>query len=427
MLGAGSPLADWLTWLESLSAHEIDMGLDRVEQVLERLALVIPDTVFHVAGTNGKGSCVAMLDALLGAAGTRVGCYTSPHVHRYNERIRFNGQEADDETIIAAFERIEAVRDGVPLTYFEYGTIAALVVFADARVDVAVLEVGMGGRLDAVNAVEPSAGLITNIALDHCDWLGNDIESIGFEKAGIMRRDKPVVFGSRDVPGSVVDHAESIDAQLILAGRDYDWSCEEASWSWQGARQKMVGLEPPALQGEHQIGNAAAVLALLESAGYSDVLTEPRVNAAMTSLALPGRMQRVTAGARWILDVAHNPAAASALAGVLRQCKKHARTVAILGLLDDKDVEGVVTPLVGVVDDWIAVTADSPRAIPAGELARQVANLANAGCLVAESLRDAIDHAQDIATTDDRIVVTGSFYLVGPALHLLDIYSPRTS
>jgi len=401
------------------------MGLERVEQVFERLTLDVPDTVFHVAGTNGKGSCVAMLDALLGATGIRVGCYTSPHVHRYNERIRVDGQEADDETIIAAFERIEAVRDGVPLTYFEYGTIAALVVFADARVDVAVLEVGMGGRLDAVNAVEPNAGLITNIALDHCDWLGNDVDSIGFEKAGIMRRDKPVVFGSRDVPASVVDHARSIDAQLVLAGRDYDWSCEETSWSWRGAGRKMVGLAPPALQGEHQIGNAAAVLALLESAGYSDVLTEPQVNAAMTGLMLPGRMQRVTADARWILDVAHNPAAASALAGVLRQCKKHPRTVAILGLLDDKDVVGVVAPLVGLVDDWIAVTADSPRAIPVSELARQIANLANAGCLAAESLRQAIDHAQAIATADDRIVVTGSFYLVGPILS--DIYSPRTS
>jgi len=425
MTEAGSPLAVWLTRLESLSAHEIDMGLERVEQVLERLALDIPGTVLHVAGTNGKGSCVAMLDALLGTTGARVGCYTSPHVHRYNERIRVDRQEANDETIVAAFERIEAVRNDVPLTYFEYGTIAALVVFADANVDVMVLEVGMGGRLDAVNAVEPDAGLITNIALDHCDWLGNDIESIGFEKAGIMRRDKPVVFGSRDVPGSVVEHAESIGAQLILAGRDYDWSCKEASWSWQGAEQVLDELEQPALQGEHQVGNAAAVLALLEATGYLSALTESQVNAAMASLALPGRMQRITADARWILDVAHNPAAASALAGVLRRCKQHPRTIAILGLLDDKDVEGVVAPLVGLVDDWIAVTADSPRAIPAGELARRIANLINAGCLAAESLRHAIDHARAIATADDRIVVTGSFYLVGPVLS--DIYSPRTS
>ena len=417
MIETGSPLADWLTWLESLSPNEIDMGLERVEQVLERLTLDIPDTVFHVAGTNGKGSCVVMLEALLSGTGTRVGCYTSPHVQRYNERIRIDGQDADDETIVAAFERIEAVRDGVPLTYFEYGTIAALVAFADAEVDIAILEVGMGGRLDAVNAGEPNAGLITNIALDHCEWLGNDVDSIGFEKAGIMRPDKPVVFGSRDVPGSVVDHARSINARFILAGRDYNWSREQDGWSWQGGGRELAGLEPPALPGEHQIGNAAAVLALLESAGYSDVLTVPRVNAALSALTLPGRMQRVTAGARWILDVAHNPAAASALADVLRQCNKHVRTVAILGLLDDKDVEGVVNPLVGLVDDWIAVTADSPRAIPAGELARQIANLANAGCVIAESLREATAHARAITTPDDRIVVTGSFYLVGPILN----------
>jgi len=428
MNNAGSPLADWLIRLESLSPHEIDMGLERVEKILERLALDIPNTVFHVAGTNGKGSCVVMLAALLEPTGASVGCYTSPHVHRYNERIRVDGRVADDETIIAAFERIAAVRDGMPLTYFEYGTIAALVVFADAKVDVAILEVGMGGRLDAVNAVEPEAGLITNVALDHCDWLGNDIESIGLEKAGIMRREKPVVFGSPDVPGSVVDHARSIGARLVLAGRDYHWSLEDDGWSWRGAARELRGLELPLLQGEHQVGNAAAVLALLESAGYADVLTVRRVNAAMTRLQLDGRMQRVTAGAHWLFDVAHNPAAASALAGVLRKCHRHPRTIAVVGLLDDKNVEGVVTPLAGLVDDWIAVTAASPRALPAGELARRISNLTNAGCLVAETLQQALDYAQATAAADDRIIVTGSFYLVGPALrHVHELYSPRTS
>jgi dihydrofolate synthase/folylpolyglutamate synthase len=425
MIAAGLPLADWLTRLESLSAHEIDMGLERVEQVLQRLDLEIPDTVFHIAGTNGKGSCVAMLEALLRTTGARVGCYTSPHVHRYNERIRVEGQEAEDTAIIAAFERIEAVRENVPLTYFEFGTIAALVVFADADLDVAILEVGMGGRLDAVNAVEPDAGLITNVSLDHCDWLGNDVESIGFEKAGIMRPDKPVVFGSREVPRSVIEHADSIGAPFVLAGKDYDWSSEGGSWSWRSAGRTLSGLERPALQGEHQIVNAAAVLALLEAAGYEAALTESLVSPALAEVSLDGRMQRVTAGARWIFDAAHNPAAASALADVLRRCDKHSRTIAILGLLNDKDVEGVVTPLLGLVDDWVAVTADSARAVPAGKLARRIADLANAGCLAAESLRQAIDHVQALATAEDRVLVTGSFYLVGPVLS--DIYSPRRS
>lgn len=414
-----SPLAAWLSQLESLSAREIELGLERVEEVLGRLSLDLPQTVFHVAGTNGKGSCVAMLEALLSGTGARIGCYTSPHIQHYNERIRVAGQDADDDTIIAAFERIEAVRDGVALTYFEYGTLAALVVFTEKDVDIAILEVGMGGRLDAVNAVEPDVGLITNVSLDHCDWLGNDIETIAFEKAGIMRRNKPVIFGARDVPRSVIDHAKSTGAELLVAGRDYDWSSESDGWSWQGSGRQLTGLRAPAMQGEHQIANAAAVLTLLEAAGFTEVLEETLVSAAFATLQLEGRVQRLDSGAHWLLDVAHNPAAAVALANVLREDPREGRTIAVLGLLDDKDVAGVVSPLVGLVDDWIAVTADSPRAIGAGELARQVANLANAGCLAAESIQQALDHAQAIAGNEDQTLVTGSFYLVGPVLGLV--------
>jgi len=247
MNDAGTPLAAWLTRLESLSAREIDLGLERVEQVLDRLQLELPKTVLHVAGTNGKGSCVAMLEGVLRRTGGSVGCYTSPHVFRYNERIRVDGTEAGDETIVGAFERIEAVRDDVPLTYFENGTLAALVVFAEQGVDIAILEVGMGGRLDAVNAIEPDAGLITNVSLDHCDWLGEDIESIAFEKAGIMRAGKPVVFGDRVVPAAITRHAANIEAGLIRAGEDYDWSASATSWEWRGASHELTGLELPAL------------------------------------------------------------------------------------------------------------------------------------------------------------------------------------
>ncbi len=419
MNAARTPLSDWLSRLEILSPHEIDLGLDRVEIVLRRLALEPPKSVFHIAGTNGKGSSVAMLEAILRTSGTRVGSFTSPHISRYNERIRIDGNEASDAQIVAAFERVEAARGDEELTYFVFGTLAALVVFAKTGIDTAILEVGMGGRLDAVNAVEPDAGLITNISLDHCDWLGNDIETIAFEKAGIMRKNKPVIFGAREVPRSILKYADEIGAHLLAAGRDFDWSSDGSQWSWRGSKHRLDRLDLPALPGEHQVCNAAAVLALIESAGLEDLLREELINKALGHVRLDGRMQELESGAHWLLDVAHNPAAATELANTLRAESHTARTVAIIAMLDDKDVEGVVQPLADQVDYWIAVTADSPRAIDAGELARRVANTTNAACQVADSLDAAIGLAQELANPADRVLVTGSFYLVGPVLEHL--------
>ena len=425
MNAVGTPLSDWLARLETLSPREIDMGLERVQRVFERLAIAPPRTVFHVAGTNGKGSSVAMLESLLRKTDARVGSYTSPHIRRYNERIRVDGDEAGDEQIVAAFEQIEKVRENDMLTYFEYGTLAAMLVFVDVGIDIAILEVGMGGRLDAVNAIEPDAGLITNISLDHCDWLGNDIEAIAMEKAGIMRKDEAIIFGSRQVPQAIFDRAADVNAQLIVAGRDYDWSREGDNWSWRGLTHGLKCLVLPALQGKHQIDNAAAVLALLEAAGYADLLREEIVNSCVAELRLDGRMQRVDADARWLLDVAHNPAAATALADALRAETQVGHTVAIVGMLDDKDVEGIVAALASSVDHWIAVTADNPRGIDADELGRRVANAANSACLVAESIDVALSRARKLTTAKDRILVTGSFYLVGPVL--TELYSRRKS
>jgi len=416
-------LPDWLARLETLSPREIDLGLGRVDQILERLALTRPKHVFHVAGTNGKGSCVALLEALLRHDGACIGSYTSPHIIRYNERIRIDGREASDEQIVAAFERIEALRGNVPLTYFEYGTLAALVVFADANVDTAILEVGMGGRLDAVNAVEPDAGIITNISLDHCGWLGEDIETIAVEKAGIMRRGKPIVFASRKMPRTIKERAKAIRAKLIAAGHDYDWSGGHEGWTWSGSQQQLLNLKRPALPGEHQLENAAGVLAMLEVAGRSDLLQVDIVNDALSGLQLAGRMQRIDGTHRYLLDVAHNAAAAQALASTLGEQARSGQTVAIIGMLDDKDVAGIVTPLLSYVDRWIAVTADSTRAIESGELARQVANLANKACLAAESLSQALEEAESLTSGDDQVLVTGSFYLVGPVLS--ELYSRR--
>ena len=364
-----------------------------------------------------------MLESLLRHNGFRVGCYTSPHILRYNERIRIDGVEVPDEEIIAAFEQIEAVREDEALTYFEFGTLAALVVFAKAGVDTLVLEVGMGGRLDAVNAVEPTAGIITNIALDHCEWLGDNIAAIAVEKAGIMRRDKSVIFSAREIPPAIFDRASETGAKLLVAGRDFDWQVDGNYWSWQGATHDFEGLARPSLAGEHQLANAAGVLALIEAAGLEELLNSDAISTSLQRVRLDGRLQKISANGNWIVDVAHNPDAARVLAAALQADGHTGKTVAILGMLDDKDVEGVVAHLADEVDHWIAVTADSQRAFSADELGRRVANASNTACLVADSLIAAMDRAQELTNADDRVLVTGSFYLVGPALNQL--YSRR--
>jgi dihydrofolate synthase/folylpolyglutamate synthase len=423
--GTALPLSEWLARLETISSREIDLGLERVARVLDKLALPQARRVFHIAGTNGKGSSVAMLESMLRGSGARIGCYTSPHISEFNERIRIDGKDASDEQIISAFERVEAVRGDEELTYFEFSTLAALVVFADTGMDTLILEVGMGGRLDAVNAVEPTAGLITNIALDHCAWLGETIEAIAFEKAGIMRPDKPVVFGAREVPRAILGHASDINARLQVAGRDYDWQVDGETWSWRGQGCKLDGLATPALAGKHQVSNAAAVLALLEAVGATDVLQADKVSAALGNVRLDGRIQEISNATRWIVDVAHNPAAAEVLGRALSDEGHNGQTIAIVGMLDDKDVEGVVAHLQPHVDKWIAVAADSHRAISADELARRVANETGRACLVGESLESVIELAEELAGSEDRVLLTGSFYLVGPALKQL--YSRRYS
>jgi len=412
MLSTGSSLSDWLTWLETLHPEEIDLGLERVQKILGRLDLQLPEHVLVVAGTNGKGSSVAMADALLRAAGYRVGAYTSPHIIDYNERITVGGSFAGDRDIVSAFESVEAVRDGVPLTYFEYGTLAAAVVFANANLDVWILEVGMGGRLDATNAIDPTGVLITNVALDHCEWLGDDIETIAAEKAGVMRAGIPAVFGDVGVPEAVTRHADAIGAPLLLRGHDFT----------------LDGIPQPGLSGEFQVGNAAAVLALLDAAGLA-AATEPGLVAnVLPALQLTGRGQSVEKdGISWLLDVAHNSAAAAVLAQTLAVDAGDGRTIAIIAMLADKDVEGVVGELNEHIDQWVAVQADSPRAITAGELARRIANAAGRPCQIADSVADAMQSARRDATINDRILATGSFFLVGPVLEELGLYSrPRS-
>lgn len=415
-------LDDWLAWLETLSPREIDLGLERVQDVLARLDLGRPGRVVHVAGTNGKGSCAAMLEALFRARGENVGCYTSPHVLAYNERIRVNGAPAIDADIVAAFETVEAVRQDVPLTYFEYGTLAALVAFERARVESAVLEIGLGGRLDAVNAVEPDGGIITNVTLDHCDWLGPDVETIAREKAGIMRPGKPLVFGSATVPQAIRDEARRTGADLRLAGRDFGYARDPrdpARWFWHGRDAALEGLHMPSLFGSVQLANASVVLAAAEALGVLDGVQTEAIDAAFAGLRIPGRFQWVDTGRKWLLDVAHNADAARVLADSLAEHGHPGPIMAVIGVLADKDAAAIVSALAPRIDRWIAVRPDSERATDPASLAAMIANRCNKPCLVMETPGDALRYAGEHASADTLVVVTGSFYTVGPALEYL--------
>jgi dihydrofolate synthase/folylpolyglutamate synthase len=433
MLSASTPLSDWLTWLETLSPKEIDLGLERVQAVLARLSLDFPQHILLIGGTNGKGSSVATSAALLAAAGYRFGAYTSPHIIDFNERIAIDGVAASDTTISAALYRVESVRRDAALTYFEFGTLAAMTVFAEANLDVWILEVGMGGRLDATNVIEPTASLITNVSLDHCDWLGDDVESIAFEKAGIMREGVATVFASGTVPETIRQQAEEVGAELLLSGRDFRYEVQESGcWDWRGRDLALDNLPAPGLRGAFQYENVAAVFALLEAAGLRRALQPGRVSRVLPDLRLSGRMQSITrADTNWLLDVAHNPAAASRLAETLRadaeSGKRGGDLWAIVGLLDDKDVEGVIAALDPCVDHWIAVTASGARALPAEELARRVSNASGRPCRIIPRMDQAMQFAQRNVAPTDTVLVTGSFYTVGPALHELQLYSPPTS
>jgi dihydrofolate synthase/folylpolyglutamate synthase len=417
-------LADWLAWLETLSPREIDLGLDRISAVLERMQPARPQLVIHVAGTNGKGSTVEMLRQFLMAAGRRVGAYTSPHLCRYNERIRVDDRYATDAEILAAFEKVEASRQGVPLTYFEYGTLAAIAVFEACDVDAAVLEIGLGGRLDAVNAIEPDAGIITNISLDHADWLGSDLEGIAAEKAGILRAGRPFVFGDRQPRKSIDEKARACGAVLLRAGRDFDWGIDDdGTWHWSGGRQRLDGLRRPALAGPFQAQNAAGVLTLLEALGLDAVLQPDIVNGVMSRLKVLGRFQAIHRDCQWIVDVAHNPGSAEALAAALRENPATGSTVCVIGILADKEPDGIIQPLLEHVDQWIAVTPASPRAREAASLGNIIAALGNCPVRIANSIEEGLQIAQAGAAADDRVLVCGSFYTVGPALDWLGIYS----
>jgi dihydrofolate synthase/folylpolyglutamate synthase len=412
-------LGEWLAWQQSLHPETIDLGLERARRVLVRTGWHRPPcAVITVGGTNGKGSCVAILAAMLQASGRRVGAFTSPHLVDYRERIRVDGQPVSAASLVAAFERIADALGPDSLTFFEFNALAALLVFETAAPDVMVLEVGMGGRLDAVNLVDADVAVIVSVALDHTEWLGSDLESVGREKAGIMRNGRPAIVGVCAPPKSVLEAAREVGADLRLRGRDFDGVERlDGRWNYHDAGGELDGLPAPSLTGVAQIGNAAAALAAIRSLDGRLPLGRPAVEEGLRRVRLPGRFQRVVdhRGFEWVLDVAHNPDAARTLAASLALYPPGASTVAICGMLGDKDVEEVVGILGAFVDRWIAVDTDGPRGLGGRALA---ARAATRGIAMEQggTVAGAMDLAAALAGKGDRIVVFGSFHTVGPAL-----------
>ena len=415
-------LSEWLELQESVHPKSIDLDLARVAQVADVLGLrPVPYAVITVGGTNGKGSTVAHLVALCAALGVRTGAFTSPHLLRYNERIRIAGREADDAELIEAFERIESARGATTLTFFEYNALAALLVFAAQGIEAAVLEVGLGGRLDATNIIDADAAVLTSVGMDHRDYLGDDLESIGREKAGIFRRGRPAVLGSGAMPASVFAAISASGACPLIAEQDFTWRLQGARWSYAG-RGEYSDLPPSALPGAIQYRNAASAIAALEALELPLRLDRELISNALEEVRLPGRFQIFPGPVEWILDVAHNEPAARVLALHLAEHRPAGRTWAVTSILRDKDVAGIGAALAKQIDSWILCTLPGVRGSQASELASRLAPVIHAPVALANSIAEGCALARAEARPGDRVLVFGSFPAVGSALEWLGLY-----
>jgi dihydrofolate synthase/folylpolyglutamate synthase len=402
-------LAQWLEFIERQHPKAIALGLDRAAAVWSRMGVRITVPVITVGGTNGKGSTCAMLESILRVGGYRTGLYTSPHLVRYNERVRVAGVEASDELLAASFEAVEAARGDTPLTYFEYGTLGALWIFAHEKVEALVLEVGLGGRLDAVNLVDADCAVLTSVGIDHVDYLGPDRESIGREKAGIFRAGRPAVIAEPDPPQSVL----AAPGEKLLIGRDFGYVNQESQWSYWGPSGKRGGLAHPALRGAMQLRNASAAMCALDALRERLPLSMQDVRRGLAEVELPARFQVLPGKPQIILDVAHNPQAAHVLADNLGSSGFSPETIAVCGMLRDKDIEGVLRTLAPRITRWHLASLAGPRAASAEELSRFV----KGECFASPA--EAFAAALGSAGENDKIVVFGSFLTVGEVLEWL--------
>jgi dihydrofolate synthase / folylpolyglutamate synthase len=420
-------LDEWLAFIERQHAQPIALGLDRVRGVSQALRQTSNCPVILVGGTNGKGSTCAMLERILLSAGYRVGLYTSPHLIRYNERVRIDGLAVDNDALCQGFARVEAARHvgkvshgGTPLTYFEFGTLSAWEVFSAQPLDAIILEVGLGGRLDATNLYDPDVAIVTGVALDHVDYLGPTREDIGYEKAGIFRAGRPAICGDAQPPQRLLDHAEAIGAELQIMGRDFGFERQEGQWQFHGRQGRRSGLAFPALRGDRQLDNASCALAALDALRPRLPVAMQDIRRGLAEVELTGRFQVLPGRPTVVLDVAHNPQAAQVLADNLGGMSFHPRTWAVFGMMRDKDIAGVVVALRQRVDHWLLATLDSPRAATADELAAILVEAGISGPLPTfASAAAAFAAARERAGEDDRILAFGSFLTVADVLRAM--------
>ena len=394
------------------------MGLDRVDDVRSRMDATLGCPVITVTGTNGKGSTCALLESMLVAAGYRTGLYTSPHLVSYNERVRIDGAPATDDALLAAFNAVEDARADVPLTYFEFGTLAALWLFARADLASAVLEVGLGGRLDAVNVIDADVAVVTNIDLDHMDYLGATREDIGREKAGIFRAGRPAICGDPHPPATLVAQARVLGVALTQIGRDYGFVASEGRWDYWGPGGARPGLPHPALRGAIQLVNAATAIAALDLLRARLQISAGALRTGLVSVELAGRFQVLPGRPTIVVDVAHNPHAARVLAAALGTMGFHPRTIAVFGMLADKDLDGVIAAMKARVDRWHVTPLPGPRGADAAALRNSLARngVASTNVRVFDDVVSAYQAARDDADEADRIIVFGSFLTVAAIL-----------
>lgn len=412
-------LAGWLEYIERQHPQSIALGLDRVNVVCDVLRLKPVFPLITVGGTNGKGSACMMLDAMLGCAGYRVGTYTSPHLLHYNERVRIHGREAGDADLVRAFAAVEQARavSKVPLTYFEFGTLAALWLFCASKVDVAILEVGLGGRLDAVNAFDADVALLMSVGIDHMDYLGDTREAIGFEKAHIFRAGRPAICADAEPPTMVAEYAARIGADLLLIGRDFSYQAQPQQWSYRGPGGDRHGLPLPALRGIFQVANASACITALDALRGRLPVTTGNMRDGLVRVENPGRFQALPGRPTMILDVAHNPPAAAALVANLAQMTGYRNTLAVFSMLKDKDVSGVARVLRGHVDHWLVAPLEGARALPVATLEQYLREAGvTAPITTCANIAEACDRAYQMAGDGDRILAFGSFLTVAAAM-----------
>ncbi|MBC8520113.1 MAG: bifunctional tetrahydrofolate synthase/dihydrofolate synthase [Gammaproteobacteria bacterium] len=414
-------LDEWLSWQETLHPEEIELGLERIRRVATRLNILSPEPkVVTVAGTNGKGSSIAILESIALAAGLRVGVYTSPHLLRYNERIRVNGKIVTDDLLCDSFEVVDEARQQESITYFEFGTLAALEIFRRQPLDLIVLEVGLGGRLDAVNIIDADVALLTTVDLDHQSWLGESREEIGREKAGIFRSGRAAVIGDFDIPLTVSDYARTVGVPLFKIGRDFCFVTDESGWSWRGSSDREIYHLPfPALYGEIQVQNSAAVLEVIEQLGWMDKIGEEKIAEGLSQSALMGRFQTIQHAPEVIVDVSHNPQAARTVAENLASTATDGKTIAVVAMLKDKELKVVIEALSPEIDQWMVAGLDVARGASSSEIEKVVVStVGDSGVDSFETVQLAFESAIGLADSGDRIIVFGSFYTVAAVLDL---------